>query len=90
MTFILKRDLDMVKMSHHSNNEVSMSEDSKVMPEQTDTQTDTHADSKIHRQNENFTFLHTGAVIRLIPTTCNKRKNSTFYSMWITEDQRLD
>ena len=50
MTLMLKLDLDMVKMYHHTKNEVSLSTHSKVIaPEQTDTQTLTH------RHHENIT-----------------------------------
>ena len=48
MTLILKFDLDMVKMYHHTKNEVSMSRHSKVISQtdtQTDMQTDRHIDS---------------------------------------------
>ena len=48
MTLILKLDLDMVKMYHHTKNEVSMSTGSKVIA-QTDTQR--HTD----RHDENIT-----------------------------------
>ena len=41
MTLVLKLDLDMVKMYHHTKNEVSMLRHSKVI-DQTDRQTDTH------------------------------------------------
>ena len=41
MTLVLKLDLDMVKMYHHTKNEVSMSRHSKVIA-RTDRQTDTH------------------------------------------------
>ena len=42
MTLILKLDLDMVKMYHHTKNEVSLSTGSKVIAQtDTDTQTDT-------------------------------------------------
>ena len=44
MTLVLKLDLDLVKMSHHTKNEVSMSRHSKVIV-CTDTQTDRHTDS---------------------------------------------
>ena len=50
MTLVLKLDPDIVKMSHHTNKEVSMSRHSKV----TDTQTDRH--TQTYRQNENITF----------------------------------
>ena len=55
MTLVLKLDLDMVKISHHTKNEVSMSRHSKVIA-QTDRQT--------HRQYENI--INTRAVIILI------------------------
>ena len=50
MTFTLKLDPDIVKMYHHTKNEVSMSTGSKVIA-WTDTQTDTHT----HRHYENIT-----------------------------------
>ena len=43
MTLILKLDLDMIKMYHHTKNEVSMSTGSKVIA-RTDTQTERHTD----------------------------------------------
>ena len=46
----------MVKMSHHTKNEISMSRHSKVKA-QTDRRTDTH------RHYKNITFSHTQAVI---------------------------
>ena len=46
MTLVLKLDLDMVKMSHHTKNEFSMSRHSKVFA-CTDTQTDRHTDTQI-------------------------------------------
>ena len=63
MTLILKLDLDMVKIYHHTKNEVSMSRHSKVIA-QTDTQTDTLTDRQTHthRQYENIAFPHTRAV----------------------------
>ena len=42
MTLILKLDLDMVKMYHHTQNELSISTHSWLYPEQTDTHTHTH------------------------------------------------
>ena len=68
MTWILKPDLDMVKMYHHTKNEVSMLRYSKVIA-QTDTHTDTQMDRQTdrhthtHTQYENITFPHTWAVI---------------------------
>ena len=54
MTLILKLDLDIVKMYHHTKNEDSMSTPSKVIA-QTDTQTYRHTDTHTHRQYENIT-----------------------------------
>ena len=52
MTLVLKLDLDIVKMSHHTKNEVFMSRHSEVIAltdththRLTDRQTETHADS---------------------------------------------
>ena len=59
MTLILKLDLDMVKMYHHTKNEVSMSRHSKVIA-QTDTQTHTLG------QYENITFPHMW-VVKMVP-----------------------
>ena len=59
MTLVLKLDLDIVKMYHHTKNEISMSRHSKVIA-RTDRQTHRHTD----RQYENITFPHTGAVIK--------------------------
>ena len=56
MTLVLRHDLDMVKMYHHTENEVSMSGHSKVLA-QMDRQT----------QYENITFPHTRAVIKVRP-----------------------
>ena len=63
MTLVLKLDLDMVKMYHHTKNEVSMLRHSKVIV-QTDTHThiDTQMDRQTHRQYENITFPHMRAV----------------------------
>ena len=44
MTLVLKPDLDIVKMCHHTKHEVSMSTASKGIA-QTDTETDTHTDN---------------------------------------------
>ena len=65
MTLILKLDLDMVKMYHHTKTEVSMSKHSKVIA-RTDTQADIQTDRHTQRQYENITFPHTQAVITLI------------------------
>ena len=56
MTLILKLDLDIVKIYHHTKNEVSMSTGSKVIA-QTDTHTDTHThtDMHTHTHYENIT-----------------------------------
>ena len=48
MVLVLKLDLDMVKILHHTKNEVSMSKHSTVIVQtdrHTDRQTDTHTDS---------------------------------------------
>ena len=47
MTITLKHDLDILKMYHHTKNEVSMSTGSKVIA-QTDRQTDTHTHTHTH------------------------------------------
>ena len=54
MTLVLKLDLDVVKMSHHTKNEVSRSTHSKVIA-CTDTQTHRHTD----RQTHTHTHTHT-------------------------------
>ena len=56
MTLILKLDLDMVKMYHHTKNEVSVSTGSKVIA-QTDRQT--HIQTHTHRQTDTHTHTHT-------------------------------
>ena len=61
MTLILKLDLNMVKMYHHTKNEVSMSRHSKVIA-LTDRQTGRHTHT--HTQYENITFPHTWVVIK--------------------------
>ena len=49
MTLILKLDLDMVKMYHHTTNKVSMSTASKVIARtDTDRHTDTHTHTHTH------------------------------------------
>ena len=56
MTLILTLDLDMVKMYHHTKNEVSMSNHSKAIAQtdrQIHTQTDRHTHT--HRHDENIT-----------------------------------
>ena len=50
MTLILKPDLDIVKMYHHTKNKVSISTGSKVI-----AQTDTHTHRHTHRHDENIT-----------------------------------
>ena len=59
MTLILKLDLDITKMYLHTKNEVSMSRDSKVKPEQTETQTDRHKDRHTDRQIHIHTYRQT-------------------------------
>ena len=58
MALILKLDLDMVNMYHHTKHEVSMSWHSKVIA-RTDTQTGRHT----HTRYENITFPYTWVVI---------------------------
>ena len=53
ITLILKLDLDMIQMYHHTENEVSRLNASKVIPEQIHTQTHTH------RQTDKQTDTHT-------------------------------
>ena len=48
MTLILKLDLDMVMMYHHTKNEVSMSTGSKVTAR---TDENTHTDTHTHDEN---------------------------------------
>ena len=70
MTLVLDFDLDMVKISYHTKNEISMSRHSKII-----ACTDTHTET--HRQYENITFLRTRTVIshvlqcRILPTGPN-------------------
>ena len=49
MTLVLKIDLDMVKMSYHTKNEVSLSRHSKVIAP-TDTQTNTQTEAQADTQ----------------------------------------
>ena len=49
MTLILKLDLDMVKMYHHTKNEVCMSPHSKVIAQ---THTDTYTNTHTHRHDK--------------------------------------
>ena len=60
MTLILKLNLDMVKMYHHTKNEVSMSTGSKVIVQtDTHTHTHTHTDRQTDRQTHTHTHTHT-------------------------------
>ena len=61
ITLVLKLDLDMVKMYHHTKNKVSMSRHSKVIActdTQTHRQTHTHIHihTQTHRQNKTLPF----------------------------------
>ena len=61
MALILKLDLDMVKMYHHSKNEISMSTAPQVvahLDRQTDTDTQIHTSRQpdTHRHYENYLF----------------------------------
>ena len=62
MTLILKLDLDIVKMYHHTKNEVSMSTGSKVIAWTEQTQT--------HRQTHTQTDTHTDTTKTLPPAFC--------------------
>ena len=57
MTLILQLDLDIVKMYHHTKNEVSMSTGSKVIA-RTDTQTDGQTDRKTHTHTLRKHYLY--------------------------------
>ena len=60
MTLILDLDLDMVKMYHHTKNEVSMSDASKVI-----AQTDSHTDRLTHTDTtKTLPLPHTQKVTR--------------------------
>ena len=52
MTLVLRLGLDVIKMYHHTKNEVSLSRYSEAIA-QTDTQTDTQADSMKKRSVRN-------------------------------------
>ena len=65
MTLILKLDLDMVRMYHHTKSEVSMPGYSKVIA-QMDRQTHTQTYRQTHIEYENITFPHTWAVMKCI------------------------
>ena len=56
MTLVLKLDLNMVKIYHHTKNEVSMSTYSKVVA-RTDRQTHTHTDIHTDRQTHTHTDM---------------------------------
>ena len=71
MTLVLKLDLDMVRMYHHTKCEVSMSRHSKISA-RTDSmktfqvqklQWDEQTDAQTHRQYEKVTLMHTRAVV---------------------------
>ena len=58
MTLVLKLDVDIVKLYHHTKTEVSMSRHSKVTSQM---------DRQTHRQYEIITFPHTRAVKIVAP-----------------------
>ena len=58
MTLILKLDPDMVKMYHHTKNEVSMPRNLKVIARM-DRQTDTHRHTDTDRQTDSMKTLPT-------------------------------
>ena len=98
MTLILKLDLDMIKMYHHTKNEVSMSRHSKVIAQtETETQTDrqTHTHRQTHRQHNNITFPYSRAVKMSIGTVgqITRSKYSEFrrtsiarHDTWLRKD----
>ena len=59
LTLILILDLDMVKMYHHTKNEVSMSTASKVIA-RTDTQTDRHTDTHTQTPRKHYPYRTRG------------------------------
>ena len=76
MTLILKLDLDMVKMYHHTKNEVSMSTGSKVIP-RTHTHTDTHTQTHTHNTHTHtHTHTHTTKTLPLPHTREVKMSNN--------------
>ena len=69
MTLILKLDLDIVKIDHHTKNEVSMSTGSKVIA-RTDIHTDRHTDTM-----KTLTLPHT----REVKITCPIRMGGNYW-----------
>ena len=64
MALVPELGLNVVKMPHHTKNEVSMSRHSKVLP-----RTHTHTHPHAHIQYENITFPHTRAVTMYVTPT---------------------
>ena len=93
MTLILKFDLDIVKMYHHTKNEVSMSTHSKVIA-RTDTPTDTHTQTHTD-MTKTLPLPHTREVKRKRndmaawrQCSCSvKRRCAKFVHRWIDDDQ---
>ena len=63
MTLILKLDLDIIKMYHHTKNEVSTSIPSKVIA-QTDTQTHSQTDRQTNTHTYTLLLPHTREVTK--------------------------
>ena len=83
MTLILKLDLDIVKMYHHTKNEVSMSTASKVI-----AQTDTH--TQIDTQTDRHTHTHTDTMKTLpLPHTREVNMMNTFLSSGCSHSSQL-
>ena len=66
MTLILKLDLDIVKMYHHTKNEVSMSTGSKVIAR---TEQHTHRHTRRHYENITSTAYVGGKNLECVQTT---------------------
>ena len=78
MTLKLKHDLDIVKMYHHTKNEVSMLTSSKVIA-QTDRQTDTHTHT--HDENKTSTTYVGGKYTILYKLWCFKATTAISYEI---------
>ena len=73
MTLILKLDLDMVKMYHHTKKFLCEGVQ-KLWSEQTDTQTDRRTDRHTDGQTDttkNMTYPHSRVVIKSMGVNCN-------------------
>ena len=77
MTLILKPDLDIVKMYHHTKYEVSMSTASKVI-----AQTGTHTHTHTHTQTGRQTGRHTD-MMKILPLPHTREVIKFFYEFII-------